>query len=280
VEIDSNYYEKFGPSFFKSFYHHNKRWDLFVADIGLTEEQRQILSQYGEVRSYPRDKHSRWAQFSSRIASWFDVVKDDDLVFHLDVDAVVLDSFEAEVEEFLRGGYDIAGCNWKLKLTSFARNIDGIGKVLGLPPESTLLQEGCRIHAGWLLMRGSVEMCAALRWFRDHWHEYSPYATEEETALSSLVYARGLKFKAFDLVDCPSVFHRVDNSYMVPSTQPVGRYADGSSRFTHFAQCKYFLFQTSAGDSREHFMAWTDVLLRPYAELPWPAPEDVCASQR
>jgi len=275
VEIDSTYFERFGLAFFKSFYHHNKGWDLFVADLGLTPEQRVLLEPYGEVRSYKRDDSSRWAQLSARIASWVDVVKDDNIVLHMDVDAVVLDNYDAEVEDFVRGGYDLAGCDWDLKLTYSARNVEGVKKALGLAPDSNVMTEGRRIHAGWLLMRGSVDMHAALQWFKGHWRDYSPHTTEEETGLSSLVFARGLKFQALKIVDCPAMSHIPDYAYMIPSAEPVSRYFAGRSRFIHFAQCKFFFFYTSAGDSREHFMAWEDALLRPYAELPWPDPESV-----
>ena len=279
VELDENYFDQFGEAFFKSFYYYNKRWDLHITDLGLSSAQRKLLSRYGEIHSRPRDCYRRYGQLSARVATWAEIVKDDDLILHMDVDGVVLDSFEAEVQEFVKDEYDISGCTWNLPLRDAARYSKGANEMLGVTDDD-IFTDRSRIHAGWLLLRGNSQMHDALCWLRDNWEQYSIYTTEEESALSSIVYHRKLKLKGNMIVDCPKLNPESGcTAAILPSLQPPNRIDNGRSRFIHFAICKYFMTNAAGGETRECYLAWCDNLLQPYKELPWPEPGDVCESR-
>jgi len=268
VEIDEDYFDRFGSSFFKSFFRYNPKWQLFVVDLGLREDQRKLLAQYGEVKAYPRDRYRRWGQLSARISAWYDVLSNCDVVLHLDVDAVVTDTFEPEFNAFIDGNYDIGGQDGIYTLPKSVRYRKGAEQMLGLEPNSTVFSNNSQLHAGWLLMRNTEHMLAALEWFRDNWEEYQVHTTEEETGLAGIVHARELKLQQINVVDCP-VLNIADKGYKVPCLTP-------PSKFIHFAYSKYYTDQSSAGTTREGYMAWRHVLFEPYAALPWPNPELVC----
>lgn len=274
VELDSGYFNMFGPAFFKSFYYHNKGWELYVADLGLTDEQRSILSRYGTVKPFEVDRQRRWMQLTARTQSLAEVVRDDNLVIHLDTDAVVLASFEHFVTELIDGDYEMFGNTWTHSYKEFIRYKPGFEKLIGDTAEISK-HDGGRIHAGWLLMRGTPAMTDMLTWFGDNWREYSQYVLEEETGLSALVYSRGIKFRSVVVVDCPAIYFGVEN-YITPSSTPTSTIQSGAARFVHFALSKFYLQQAAAVISHETYMAWRDVLMSKYEQLPWPEPEDVC----
>lgn len=270
VEIDERYFDRYGAAFFKSFYRYNKGWKLFVVDLGLREEQRDILSRYGDVVSYPRDPYRRWGQLSSRINAWCDIFDRYDVMLHLDVDAVILDSFEEEYDALIEGEYDLAGQDGRhSSMAISSRYRRGAEQMLGLQPDDPLFDEHAQIHAGWLLMRNTAAMRDTLIWFRDNWDQYSIYTTEEETGLGALVYSRGLKLCRVTPTDSPEL-RPSDKAYIVPCIAPPSSFTPYPMKYCHFAFSKYFTDHTSAGHSRETYMAWCDVLLRPYANLPWP----------
>jgi len=268
VEIDENYFDRFGSSFFKSFFRYNTKWQLFVVDLGLREDQRELLEQYGEVKAYPRDRYRRWSQLSARVSAWYDVLNNCDAVLHLDVDAIVTGTFEPEFNSFIAGNYDIGGQDGLLTLPKSIRHRRGAEQMLGLEANSPVFSDNSQLHAGWLVLRNTEHMLAALEWLRDNWEEYQVHTTEEETGLAGLVYARGLKLQSINVVDCP-VLCMGNKGYRVPCLTP-------PSKFIHFAYSKYYIDHSSAGTMREGYMAWRHVLFEPYNALPWPDPELVC----
>jgi hypothetical protein len=275
VEIDEKYFDQYGAAFFKSFYYHNKGWKLFVVDLGLRDDQREILAKYGDVVKYERDPHRRWGQLSARIKAWCDIMKSCDVMLRLDVDAVVLGNFDNEFREMVDGGYDIGGQKGRHpNLANSVRCRREAEAMLGIEEGSTLFDEQIQIHAGWIIMRNTEPMIDVLNWLRDNWDEYNIYTTEEESALGGLVFSRGLKFKYFAITDCPGLNR--NNEYIVPCVRPPSRFFSGPAKYCHFAFSKYYTNNSAAGLTRETYMAWQDTIIEPYAKLPWPDPESAC----
>jgi hypothetical protein len=278
VELNDKYFDLYGAAFFKSFYTYNKGWDLYVSDLGLRDDQREILSRYGTVEKYEATKVRRWIQIPARLATFAKIVRNGDLVLHSDVDLVVLDSYEDLVQELLDGKYSCLGSAWPAPVSVFMRNQQKAADMLGVRPISTLFSAD-RIHLGWLLMHGTPEVAAALEWLHENWEEFSIYAGEEETALTCIFRRYGLRVKHDPFIDC-TAFNFPNSGSLMPSWSPCAWFGAHPSRLVHFATTKYYMDQTSSGNSHECAMAWKDVLMGPYADMPWPAPEEVCESRR
>ena len=271
VELDADYCDKYASAFFKSFYAYNKGWDLYVADLGLRDEQVKLLERYGVVEQYRKVNTSRWTHIPARLASLVRTVRNDDLIMHSDVDLIVLDNYEDLVEEFLRGHYYCMASHWRRPVSEFVRVQHEAARMLDVASDSPVFSEP-RIHFGWRLLRGNPQMTAAVQWLSDNWEEFSTYIGEEESGLTGVLHARGLSFKSTDFVDCTMV--GFPDGGLAPAWRP-GSGANRPSRMVHFSVCKYYMDNAATGKAHENANAWRDVLMRPYAELPWPDPKDV-----
>ena len=276
VEMDAQYFDRFAESFLKSFYAYNRGWNLYVVDLGLRSEQRDLLSRYGVVESYRADSYRRWIQMSARLDALAKIVKDGDLVLHSDVDLVVLDNYEDVVNELFENAFSCHGASWGRPVSEFLRYQRGVAEMLGVDEDSQIFSTH-RLHFGWLLMRGTPAVHSALCWLHENWEQFSAYAGEEETAMTCLFRARGLRIGCNQFVDCTCFSHPKPSS-LLPAHSPPARCKPAPSRLVHFATCKYFMEQSTARNHHENWMAWKDVLLKPYASLPWPLPEEVCES--
>jgi hypothetical protein len=252
--MDAGYYENFWPAFFKSFCHHNRGWELHVADLGLTVEQRQFAERYGVVQPYVVDKQRRWAHLTARIESWYDLVRDGNVVLSLDTDMVVLCDFDPYIDEMLRDNYEVAGTAWRNDLNKSSRYVSAAKKLLGLPEDSSVFEQR-QIHAGWLIMRGTLRMERAMEFLRDNWKQLNLFTSQEETAASAVLYAHKVRIRYLDLICCPQI-SPYNEPFLVPSGTPPAIRGNEPAKMLHWAHPKYYLFNTAYGNTREQFMAW------------------------
>lgn len=275
-ELDAGFFDLFGEAFVKSFYAYNKGWDLYVADLGLTEEQREILSRYGTVKPYQIDKSRRWISLTARVHSLCDIVKPGTIVLRSDVDGLFFESVEPIVQMMLKDDFDAIGLLLMRSLVGRARDVKRAAKLLDVPVDSPVIQDkslaGC-----YLYLQGTPKVVQAFDWLRENWDEFYTYVKEEEPAIACALYKYGVKYTAlkWDIFRPTSLSPGV-HGYLIPSDRPFamdhnGDYVGG----IHYALGKYYMLKSSAWSNSDMFRAWQHVVLDPVKRMPWPDPEEV-----
>lgn len=274
-EANARFFDLFGAAFVKSFYAHNKGWDLYVSDLGLTAEQCELLSRYGTVKKYPVDPCRRWINLTARVYTLADIVRPDTIVHRLDLDGVVTRSHEPVIKEFTDGGYGVMGMELPYSITERTRNITKVSQLLEEPIESTAIQQHS-LSASLLTFRGTPEVMRSFEWLRENWDEFFIYCKEEEPAISCALYKFGVSCKriGWEYYN-PTCMVPDISAYAVPGDAPYSVHSAGPAYGIHFAVGKYYLLNSSVWLNNDTFRAWCDALLAPYANLPWPDPEKV-----
>ncbi|HSN72868.1 MAG TPA: hypothetical protein VLT59_15230, partial [Steroidobacteraceae bacterium] len=152
-ESDAKFFDIFGEAFVKSFYAHNPGWDLYVADLGLTEGQRKQLQLYGTVKEYPVDPCRRWTNLTARIYSLYDIIRPNTIVMRADVDGIVCRSYEPLVQEFIDGNYGAFGMQLPYPLARRARHVVKAAELLDVPIDSPPIQDNA-ISAAFMILTG------------------------------------------------------------------------------------------------------------------------------
>lgn len=273
-EIDSRFYQLYGESFIKSFYTHNKGWDLYVSDIGLSDAERTQLQKYGTVKSYPVNVGHRWNNLTARMYTLQELARDGNIVLRIDVDGVINASYDDLFKEFVESGCDVFGSKLVHSLARRSRSPQLAAEMLGVGLDHHCLHENT-LSACFMLLRGTPVVEQALSWIRDNWERYYAIAKEEEPGLAAVLFKLGAKYRYIDWTYFWSVKMSPDEfQYVIPSLTPVnslGRRIHG----VHFSFGKYYMLSSVAANGNEGWRAWNDVVLGHYRSLPWPSAEDV-----
>lgn len=271
-EFDSYFFKLFGQYFLKSFYEHNKGWELYVVDLGLDEDDREILSRYGAVEEFPIDPGSRWPNLTGRILSLAKLVRDDNLIMRFDTDSIIMASYDDIIEQFLIDRLEIAAPLLPHSLAQRARNLPRAAELLGVSTDHPCLHERA-MTACFSLIKGTPRIAKSFEWLSEHYEQLIFAAKEEEPIISAVMYRDGIRTKALPW----SVFwsNGMDAShftYLVPSMFPINT-AGERVRGVHFAFSKYFMLNSAAVGGHEGWCGWRDLVSRKYDNMPWPNPK-------
>jgi hypothetical protein len=279
IELDSKFFDTFGEAFLKSFYKHNKGWDLYVSDLGLTDDQRAQLSKYGVVKSYPVDPCRRWIHLTARIQTLADIVKPDTLVLRMDTDGIVLDGYADVVKSHLDGNYEVTAMELPHTARQRSRCIAKVARMLGREAHDAIFDTRA-ISLSFMLLSWTPRIAQLLAWLRDNWREYHAYSKDEEAGVSAAMHVMGAKINLVSWDNfCPVNTMREDPGYALPCKWPLRPGKTGLLRGVHFPVEKLSLINSVFWRRNEGFKAWRDVLIRPHAKAAWPDPGAVRATR-
>lgn len=272
-EFDSHFFQLFGEFFIKSFYEHNKGWELYVVDLGLAPAEREILQQYGTVKQYQVDPCSRWLGISSRIVALCELVRDDNLILRLDTDSVILASYDSLVDSILDDGFEFAGPELPHAAVHRARNLERMAELLGVPTTHDCLHTKALANC-LSIMRGTDAMTSFFEWLLENYEQLRFAGKEEETIMSAAMYKRGIRCKPlpweyfWSTAASPKQY-----TYGIPSMNPVTSAGKRVSA-VHFAFSKWYMLNSASVGGHESWRGWRDVFSNYFDKLAWPSPAD------
>ena len=274
-EFNSYFFQLFGEHFLKSFYEHNKGWDLFVVDLGLETADRELLERYGTVKKYPVDPCSRWPNLTGRILSLHELLSNPDtLVLRFDTDGAFIRTYEDLVQDFLASGVDMAAAELPHSIADRARNLDECADILGVSIDDPCLYK-LSTTACCMLLRSTPKLAKSFEWLSKHYEKLLFAAKEEEPAIGAVLYRDGITRQCWPWSHFWSIGMSEDKfTYMLPSLYPVN--SEGARiRGIHYAFTKYFMLNSAALQSHMEWCGWKYLFDQKYNDMPWPDPDVV-----
>ncbi len=276
-EINEEFFNRYGEMFFKSFYAHNSGWELHIADIGLSPEQRKLLQRYGTVKQYDNlVAATRWPHMMARLEALKDTVRDGNIVLRLDVDSLIMRSYDELVEQLLSSRAVIVAPRLTHPAAARTRSLQAAADILGIGTDHPALHAHA-LAMCLMLLQGTPELVDAIEWASDRLPMLMGPIKEEEPAFSAALFARHVPFDSlswnyFWSAPC----FTTEAQQLIPSTEAVTKYGT-KLHAVHFSYSKYYLLNVAAGTNFENWRAWEDAFAARYAKQPWPDPSVVCA---
>lgn len=276
-EMDSRYFHLYGEVFIKSFYEHNTGWELYVADIGLTPEDREIAQRYTKMPMAKYDKYlsSRWPNLAARMQSVPELLQNYDVVLRVDPDSLIMRSYDKLLEEFVPSPAHITAPRLPHTMAEHTRHLGRAAEIYGVSEAHPCFHTRAMTMC-FTLMKGTPEILDTFSWIWDNWDELISASKEEEPIFSAAIYKRNIPYYTvpwsyFWSAPC----YNVEARNIIPSLAAVSVFND-NYHAVHFSYGKYFVRNTAGGRMRENWAAWEDVYRSYYCPKPWPDPDEVC----
>jgi hypothetical protein len=273
IESDSLFLHTIGAASLKTFFQHNKGWELFVADIGLTPEDRKILERYGEVKQFKPDIGRRWLHQTARMRALVHTVRDNNLVLRVDTDSIFFRNYDKLIDEFAASDDDMFTLPLPFNLHHRFRNLKKVQQFFGYDLDDTAWLDQPVSTTCFMIVKGTPKMEEAFQFIADNEYELKRLFKDEEPAMNAAYHYLGVKLSVNDWIYfwTPSMYPSSSWGYSIPSPRPAVR--DGRLPYAaHFAYNKYHMTQFCI-QSYDVWNAWKHRVINPAMALPWPDQE-------